>query len=535
VGTRDIFESVERRLPVIQALRYAGMFAHILRDLPNYLRRPLTPAAAVSLLRRRLTERPTQLVRVAEQLIYRVPRSPYRRLLLMAGCEPGDFRALVEAEGVEGALKQLARQGVYVTYEELRGDRPIVRGSQQFVVSANDFANPRTAAHLERWSGGSRSSGTTVRTSLNFAGQLAVDLAVALHAHGLDDAEHIFWRTAPFHQYLRHAKIGREPIAWFYPLSPLPRRVRLAAQVLRIYGGRYGHPLVAPTPLDLRQPERLVAWLTERLELGRPICLTSSVSLAVRTAVAAHELGESLKGVYFLATGEPFTRGAQQAIASVGGRALLRFSSVETGNIGYGCAEAIDHDDLHLLEDHLALIQQGEIGDANGVPSDALLLTSLLPSAPLILLNYRNGDYGTVCARDCGCALGSLGLRRHLSQVGSYEKLTSEGMSFVKTRLVSTLDEALPRHFGGTRANYQILEQADELGLNRLYLLVDPRLGELDGDELRRVFLTSLRGDSTIETFMSTIWDRAGAVQVRREMPHVTASGKTPFYHLAVG
>ena len=42
--------------------------------------------------------------------------------------ELGDLRALVKREGLEGALRRLREQGVYVRFEEFKGREPIVRG-----------------------------------------------------------------------------------------------------------------------------------------------------------------------------------------------------------------------------------------------------------------------------------------------------------------------------------------------------------------------------------------------------------------------
>ena len=107
----------------------AATLARLTRDLPGFLREPLSPAAMRSLLDRRLRERERRFLQVVSRAIYGQAGSPYRWLLRQAGCEWGDVRALVAREGVDGALGILAQQGVYVTFDELNGRRAAVRGS----------------------------------------------------------------------------------------------------------------------------------------------------------------------------------------------------------------------------------------------------------------------------------------------------------------------------------------------------------------------------------------------------------------------
>jgi hypothetical protein len=52
-------------------------------------------------------------------------------------------------------------------------------------------------------------------------------------------------------------------------------------------------------------------------------------------------------------------------------------------------------------------------------------------------------------------------------------------MTFVKTRLPPLLDQVLPERFGGSSADYQVLEEQGPNGILRLCLLVSPRVGLL--------------------------------------------------------
>ncbi len=97
--------------------------------LPGYLRRVVDFERDCALIRRRLARRGDDFLDLARRVIYAQPRSPYRTLLASAGCEFGDLERLVQVEGLEGALAELLRRGVYLTTDELKGHRPVVRGS----------------------------------------------------------------------------------------------------------------------------------------------------------------------------------------------------------------------------------------------------------------------------------------------------------------------------------------------------------------------------------------------------------------------
>src|SRR4051812_6757579 len=114
------------------ALRDALVAARLARDLPAFLRQTTTVDAASTRIGDHLPRREDRLIEALRVFTYARPASPYARLLRHAGCELGDVRALTRAEGVEGALRQLARSGVYLTYDEYKGRSSTVRGSATF-------------------------------------------------------------------------------------------------------------------------------------------------------------------------------------------------------------------------------------------------------------------------------------------------------------------------------------------------------------------------------------------------------------------
>ncbi|MDR7485316.1 MAG: hypothetical protein QN187_08295 [Armatimonadota bacterium] len=510
----------------------AAMLARLARDLGGFLRTPVTVETAREATRARLASREERFLRTAREMIYGYPRSPYRRLLRAAGCELGDLERLVARLGLEAALARLAADGVYVTCEEFKGRREAVRGSQRFHFTDADFDNPRVATHYEAPSGGTRGPAVAVKMSLTFIEDLATNTALALHAHGLTGHDHVIWLVAGVTPMLIYAKLGRPPLAWHYQVAPLPVSRRAGSRYLALLGRLASIRLPAPSFLDLRNPEAMAARLAGLRRSGSQVCVTTYASSAVRIAAAARELGLDLSGVWFITLGEPFTEGKRRIIDASGARALVRYAFTEAGIIGYACATPQAPDDLHFFSDRYGLVQRPRPVDAAGLQVNAFLFTSLRPSAPKILLNVESGDYGVVEQRPCGCDLGKAGLTTHLWHIRSFEKLSGEGMTFVHSDLLRVLEEVLPARFGGTGADYQILEEESD-GILRLALIVSPRVGALDEDRLRRTFLEELGREGAMARAGARFWQRADTIAVRRGWPKTTPAGKVLPFEMA--
>jgi len=131
--------------------------------------------------------------------------------------------------------------------------------------------------------------------------------------------------------------------------------------------------------------------------------------------------------------------------------------------------------------------------------------------------------------------MGAVGLITHLARIRSFEKLSSEGMTFVKTDLLRVLEEILPGRFGGTSADYQVLEEEGENGILRLFLIVSPKVGPIDEARVCRTFLEELGRDGEFQRLGADIWQRAGTVKVRRAWPVATKAGKILPFHLVRG
>jgi hypothetical protein len=501
-----------------------AMAGRLARDLGPFLRSPLTPAAARSLVRRDLDERAARFLALADRAIYDNPRSPYRPLLRAAGCERGDLHALVAGMGLEGALTRLARDGVYVAFDEFKGRAPAVRGSARFHFREEDFDHPGLAPHYLAHSGGTRGAATPVRMHLAFVADLAASTALALDAHGLTGHAHVIWLLSGVTPTLIYSKLGRAPLRWLCPV-PAPPMVRVGARFLAGTARLHGVRLPRLTRLDVTRPDELAAGLAALVRGGTPVCVTTYASSAARIATAAAERGLDLRGACFITLGEPFTAGKRELIEAVGARALPRYAFTEAGIIGYGCPSGEAADDLHVSTDGYAVLTRARPVAGSGLAVDAFLFTSLRPTAPKILLNVESGDHGRLTARACGCPLEAAGLSTHVSHIRSFEKLSGEGMSFVHADLLGLLEEVLPRRFGGTGADYQLVEEERD-GVLRAVLVVSPRVGSLDEASVRRALLDHL-GDPGGKTAGAVrVWERANTVVISRRLPVATRSGK---------
>ena len=133
------------------------------RHLPGFLARPIGRDAASSLVRTQLARRCDAFLTLLERAVFARPASVWARLLAHAGLAPGDVRTLVARDGLEGALETLHRAGVHATLDEIKGRRPLRRGSLEIHTTPRDFDNPLLAAAYEARSGGSRSAAAARR------------------------------------------------------------------------------------------------------------------------------------------------------------------------------------------------------------------------------------------------------------------------------------------------------------------------------------------------------------------------------------
>jgi hypothetical protein len=399
--------------------------------VPAFVRSRIAGDAARAILDRRRRSRPDDFLALTRRSIYLNPRSPYRRLLALAGCEYGDLEALVTREGLDEALSVLFRQGVYLKLDEFKGRRPARRSSTTIEVEPGQLANPQPAPHIRAQTSGSRGPRVPVPLTLAAIHDRAVNTWLTLEARGGLGWRHAYWGApgAYVSSVLRCGRAGTPIARWFSQVDLRARgldpRYRLSALALRATSALVGRrpPPLLTAPLENPRPIR--SWIEGVLRAGDTPHLYTYVSPALRLCQTALDDGHGLQGVQLTVTGEPFTATRLAAIRRAGAEVLADYGCVEAGGfISYGCLAPEVSDDVHLFDDLVALIQPGAGGEPEPVPARALLLTSLRPSAPLILLNVSTGDQATVVRRTCGCPLERLGWQTHLHDIRSFDKLT---------------------------------------------------------------------------------------------------------------
>lgn len=506
-----------------------------LRSLPPLLHTRLDADAALATVRQRLARRDQDFLALLRTAVFPHPAQPVRRLLAHAGCGYGDVERLVRREGLDAALRALFRAGVYFTADELAGRVPVVRGSESFAVGLGDFRNPAMRGRMTARSGGSR-SGT--------AGALALDLdalaeqfpsyRAAYAAAGFDGRATALWvapGTSGIAMSVRNLVMFGQPAArWFSPVDvgdpAAPRAHRWLVRAVRAVAATRGVRVAPPELVSPAAPRPILDWIAASRRGGRAPFLILYPTSAVRLADAALADGVDLAGTTMLLLGEPVTPARVAAVRSAGAVAWTLYGAIETGAVGLGCRRPRAVDEVHVLEDLHALVQAVADGAAAGFPAEALLVTALRPRSRLVTVNASLGDQARLERRDCGCPLQAVGWSAHLTDIHSFEKLTGMGMTFAAAEVTPVLEQLLPARFGGTAADYQLVEEEVAGGAVRLRLVVHPRLGPLDEAAVIEAFLTDLARVSPTRRLMTIAWRSGDIVRVDRAPPLAAPSGK---------
>jgi hypothetical protein len=512
--------------------------ARFVASLHRVLRHPLDPVQARAILKHRLEHRADDFLVVVRQRAYGYTDGIYAQLLSLAGCEYGDVEQLVHTEGIEGALHCLYRQGVYLTVDELKGRKPVVRGSATFEVHRDSLSYRGAAVSMETRSSGSRGAPMVVPLDVETQRDKSVNTCVATEARGALHWPRAVWSMSvgSIIIVLRQSGFGDPPVRWFLHSVPdgssIPTSARWGTRAIRLASYLAGRPIPGPIEVALEDPLPIAQWMASVLRTGRVphLCFAFSSS-ALRVCQTAEAHGLDLQGAQFTICGEPITEARLAAIRRVGANALPEYGTNEAGIIGYGCVAPDVSDDHHLYTDLFAAIQPGEQYARPDLPSRAVMLSSIRKTAALMLINVSMGDEADLSKRDCGCLMQQAGWLTHISSIRSYEKLTAGGMTFLDTDIVRILEHDLPARFGGGALDYQLVESEDVDGKPLIRLLVSPSVGTLDPNAVRNVFLSAIGEGSAVERVMAEQWRTTGLPVVERQPPVTTSRGKIVHLH----
>jgi hypothetical protein len=515
-------------------------YSRLAFGLRGFLRGTVTLEESQRVIAERLRNREKNFLSLVQKGIYQNPKSPYFKLLELAGCHFGDIESLVNKDGIEATLAKLLAEGVYISWEEFKGRKEVVRGGNRFSFSERDFDNPFLPVYYQARSSGSRSAGT--RTTFDLNNQLAGSYyrLPTLAVNNALDVPIAVWKPvlpaiSGTSNLLQSWKVGKPVVRWFSDVderqvqSPLTHR--LAIRYI-IYSGRmWGARLAKPEYVGIQGAVKVARWLADTKKRYGGCCLISSVSPAVKMCQAALENGLDIQGSHLIISGEPLTAAKRRQMEAAGVSVSSRYAISEIGRIGCGCLEDGPVDDIHLFHDSMAAIQHSRKLDSADVYVDAFLYTPLLPTSPRIVLNMESDDYGVMESRHCDCLFGQMGFNTHIHSIRSFAKLTGSGMTIVGTDIVRILEEVLPAKYGGTAADYQLLEEEDSQGQTHLSLIISPEVGEVDEDDVIATTLAELRRAPHPGKLTAGVWAQAKLLRVKR-MPPITQRGKVWTLHL---
>lgn len=425
---------------------------------------------------------------------------------------------------------------MWLSCAEFKGREPVRRGSLTLHVSPRDLLRPDASVHGVSRTSGSRGTPTAVPIDLDFIADHAVDTWLGLAAHDGLEWEHARWGMpggTSITNPLEFARGGAPPRRWFTPVplgADLPLRYRLADWTCRLGGLLGGVALPGPTAAPLDDPRPLVDWLREVLDRGRTPHVWTFASSAVLACRGALEAGVDIAGARFTMGGEPTTPARRAAVEEAGCVALPRYGATETDILAFACRSPRAADEMHFLHDRHAVVSMPPDASTR-VPSGALLFTSLLRSAPVILLNVSLGDVAEIDYTPCDCPMDELGWPIHVRNVRSFEKLTVGGIAFLDCDVARVLEETLPGRFGGRATDYQVIERPEPDGRSGIRLRVHPDRGPIDEAALVDTFLHAIGAGGGGERLMTMALERGGVVRIERAPPARTASGKILHVH----
>jgi hypothetical protein len=528
----------------MKALQEISQFAQYLVKssslLSQVFSKPFRLEEAVRTVKDRLANREKSFLETIRSTVYEHRDSPYLRLLSRAGWSFDRLSAFAGDRGIEECLTALKSDGVYMHIEEFKGKKETVRGTDVYRFSEKDFNNPRHNLGYQTQSGGSRSAGSRMTVPMEAVQHNNIYGVIAAHEYGIMDKPVIIYLPIlPAGEglffNLRFTAMSNPPVRWFSQVDDkycAPGRsntykTRATVWMARLHGIR----MPGPQFVDIRDTVEIARWMKGYRGNASGFTIVTYASSALRLVLEAKKEGIRFDGTVFWLMGEPLTPKIYQEIRDYGCTAYSLYGCNELMIIGHGCVNPVHPDDMHLFTDKLAVIQSERQVGVSDQKLDSFYFTTLMDSSPKIFLNTETGDYGVIEKRKCGCGFEKIGLDTHIHTVRSFEKLTAEGATFLGHDLIALIQEILPREFGGSANDYQVVEEADEDGFTRLFLIVSPRVGPVDEQRMKRLTMEALMGDPGLHLFSRLYWERADTFRIKRTDPIPTKRGKIlPLY-----
>src|SRR5215475_1632288 len=137
-GFDALSKSLSQLRSDLRAANLGGMES-LAKGLREFFGEQITLVQATEHIKRALANREQSFLDLARTQIFNRPSSPYLKLLRIAGCDFADLRTHVHQHGLEKSLEKLAEEGVYLTSDEFKGKKAVLRQGASFQVSPRDF------------------------------------------------------------------------------------------------------------------------------------------------------------------------------------------------------------------------------------------------------------------------------------------------------------------------------------------------------------------------------------------------------------
>lgn len=514
-------------------------FARFLGGLPAFLRLRMSADQAEEITRTLLRDRGANFLATLEHGVFGNPRSAYLPMFAIARITRDDVAAWVREDGLEGTLHRLHEAGIRASFEEFKARTPIVRAGREIPLDPLGFDSPQVRGYYVTSSGGSTGTARRVRLDLQHL-RNSVPRQLLLHrAEGGALVPRIVWLDLPpapgLNWVLRGAAAGEAPATWYTSVwggQGTSRRFQWSTQATVLTARLCGRPIAAPIYLPMDRADIIAVRTRQLLDQHGGCIVSSGVSRLVRIALAARKAGLTLEGAVFSGGGEPPTPAKVQEIEASGARFTSAYHLSEAGWVGRHCTTSADPNDQHVMRDHLAVIQIPHAIPGFDRTVQALCYTTLLPSAPKLLLNFESDDYGILETRACTCPWGVLGFTEHVREIRSYRKLTGEGLTLVGSDMERIIEAALPLAHGGSSLDYQLMEEEGSHGFTRFILLVHPALALPDPAAVRHSFLEAVAAMGAEAGHAHAILSQPDVLVVRHAPPRWTARGKLLPLHI---
>lgn len=273
-----------------------------------------------------LERRAENFLSLMKAAVFRNPTNPFHSLFQWAGCACEDLAAMVRKDGLGAALEALYRAGVYLSHDEFKAKKPVVRGGRQLTVSSASLANPLFKGVVETSSSGSRSTGTITRRSLEYqryreAQERVMTAGYESEGRALVMMGAILPATGALRRVLKAGRRGRPPDKWFSIAGGFRSagHYRAVTHLMLVELRWLGVPAIFPEYLPRNDFAPVARWIAERKQAGVPCLVIGGVSRGVRVAAAALEHGLDIRGTLFLLGGEALTDAKLAVIEAAGG------------------------------------------------------------------------------------------------------------------------------------------------------------------------------------------------------------------------